>query len=54
MGVHFSVILDGIFGYTVLPLFGQLKLSYRKMGEKHTMGEKKTKLKVILKSMIVS
>ena len=41
MGVHFPVISDDIFGYTVLLLFGQLKLSYKKIGEKHTIVEKK-------------
>ena len=41
MSVHFLVISDGIFGYTVLPLFRKLKWSYRKIGEKHTTGEKK-------------
>ena len=47
------MILDGIFGYTVLPLFGQLKLSYRQIRGKHTIGERKTILMVILKNMIV-
>ena len=54
MSVHFLVISDGIFGYTVLPLFGHLKLSYRQIGEKNIQWERKTKLTVILKSMIVS
>ena len=41
MGVHFLVILDGIFGYTILPLFGQLKLSYRQIGGKTYNGREK-------------
>ena len=41
MGVHFPVISDGIFGYTVLPLFGQLKLSYRQIGGKTYNGKEK-------------
>ena len=41
MSVHFLVISDGIFGYTVLPLFRQLKLSYRQIGEKTYNGREK-------------